>query len=389
MSHISKDVQETSICFVLPNAYDAVSGRTVSGHIGGAEIQVAALAHGLCDRGYPVSFVTWDEGQPDGEDCNGIKVYKTCAREAGLRGLRFFHPRWSSLWAAMRRADASIYCQSVAGELTGQVAVWCRLRKRHFVFIVMTDSDCDRSLRQRAGVRNRLFRRFGLRQANLIAAQTVTQQRLLRQNWDVEAPLVRPCVADFTNGETRRETLRPNTEHRLLWVGRFSPEKRLEWFLDLAEMCPELECDVVGGANTPSQYADSLIKRGAALSNVSFHGRVARAAMAPFYDRARLLVLTSEWEGFPSIFMEAWSHGIPTITTVDSDGLVSTRGLGIVGSTVADLACAAKHLIASHSDWDVCSRQARNYVLANHTVKATTDAFVMALSNIQHGGNTG
>src|SRR6185503_4911636 len=109
---------------------------------------------------------------------------------------------------------------------------------------------------------------------------------------------------------------------RVLWVGRFSPEKRLEWFLDLAAAVPEVEFHVLGAANRPSAYADALVRRAATLSNVVRHGHVAHDQVARFYAGARLLVLTSRFEGFPSTMMEAWSLGVPTVSTVDPDGVV-------------------------------------------------------------------
>jgi len=73
-------------------------------------------------RGREVSFVTYDHGQADGVEIDGIRVYKAFERQAGLRGLRFVHPRWTGLCAAMRRAGADIYYQRTAGVESGRCA---------------------------------------------------------------------------------------------------------------------------------------------------------------------------------------------------------------------------------------------------------------------------
>ena len=67
------------------------------------------MARWLAARGYPVQMLTWDEGQPDEIEIDGVRVFKICRLDGGLVGLRFFHPRWTGLVRAMRRADADLY----------------------------------------------------------------------------------------------------------------------------------------------------------------------------------------------------------------------------------------------------------------------------------------
>ena len=85
-----------------------LSGREGFQHIGGAEVQQVRIASWLAERCYSVSFVTLDHGQPDGINVTGVTVRKAYAAEDGIRGLRFIHPRWSGLWAAMSRANADL-----------------------------------------------------------------------------------------------------------------------------------------------------------------------------------------------------------------------------------------------------------------------------------------
>ena len=131
-----------SICLVAHFAYGVLSGGQC-GHIGGVERQTALLARWLAARGYDVSILTWDEGQPNDVNTDGIRVIKMCRRSAGIAGLRFFLPRWTSLNSAMRRADADLYYQNCAEYVTGQVALWCRHNRRKFVYSVANDPDVD------------------------------------------------------------------------------------------------------------------------------------------------------------------------------------------------------------------------------------------------------
>jgi glycosyltransferase involved in cell wall biosynthesis len=80
-------------------------------------------------------------------------------------------------------------------------------------------------------------------------------------------------------------------------------------------------------------------------------------------------VCTSDYEGFPNIFLEAWSEGLPIVSTFDPDGLIAERGLGAVADPHVDsLAARLAKLLESAERWRAASAAARRYYLENHTV---------------------
>jgi glycosyltransferase involved in cell wall biosynthesis len=165
-------------------------------------------------------------------------------------------------------------------------------------------------------------------------------------------------------------------------VGRLDPQKRFEMLLDLAAACPHLPFDVVGGRAGDSAYASSLLERARRLANVTLHGWVPPDEIGAFYERATALCCTSPVEGFPNTFLEAWSRGVPTVSTVDPDDLVARRGLGGLGATAPELGAVLTRLHASSSEWSECSRRARAYYLAHHTVGAVVDAYEALFADI-------
>ena len=144
------------LCLVAHSAFPTLAGDA-NGHIGGVERQTVLLARWLAARRYDVSILTWDEGQPKDVDIDGVRVIKMCRRSAGIAGLRFLFPRWTSLNSAMRRADADLYYQNCAEYVTGQVALWCRHNRRKFVYSVANDPDVDPHLPDMHTMRERLL----------------------------------------------------------------------------------------------------------------------------------------------------------------------------------------------------------------------------------------
>jgi len=381
---MSASADKLSICFVAHNAFGFLADVDV-GHAGGIERQQVLLARSLAARGHDVTLVTWDHGQEDGAVYGGVRVRKMCAKDAGTRVVRFVHPRLTSLYAAMKRADAQVYCYSCGDLGLGQIVAWCRWHGRRSVFSVASDPDCDPALPVLRAWRERSLYRYGLRNVNRVCVQTKKQQRMITEGWGRRAthiPMPSPGLPGNENEAAPRKLTAPA---RVLWVGRFSHEKRLEWLLDLAERCPGLRFDVVGGANHKSDYAEALAERAASLPNVCAHGRVGDDVLARIYREAHILCCTSVYEGFPNTFLEAWSVGVPLVTTHDPDGVVASEGLGAVGGSVDALAEALLRLTGDGTKYADASRRAQTHYRTRHTVDAVMPLIEQALRETVHG----
>jgi glycosyltransferase involved in cell wall biosynthesis len=380
---LSPPSPKPSICFVALPAYNLLSSREDIGRTGGAEVQQVQIASWLAHQGYDVSFVTLDHGQPDGIDISGIKVYKAYAQEGGVRGLRFLHPRWSGLWAAMTRANADVYYQRGQGNETGQVALWCRLHRRSFVFGAASSADCDPGLSALKSRREKILYRIGLGLADAIVAQTRTQQHLLQRQRRISSVLVRSCGPALKNilPSGCRSSRDPSSMH-VLWVGRISREKRFEWLLDVAMQCPHISFEVVGASNTDSDYSLFLTQRAGRMPNVRMHGRVPHSEMAGHYGRCHVLCCTSVYEGFPNTFLEAWALGIPVLSTFDPDDTIASNGLGWMAHNVEEMVACLRQLAQSPEIRLRASEAAKQYYLMNHTSETCLPTFERVLLDL-------
>ncbi len=367
-----RDHTKPSICLVAHFAHGVLSGER-TGHVGGVEKQTTLMARWLASHGYRVSMVTWDEGQPDEQEIDGIRVIKLCRQNAGVPVIRFFHPRWSSLARALRRAHADVYYHNCGEYVTGQVALWCRMHRKPFVYSVASDPDCDVRLPKMPKRYERELYRYGLVRADRLIVQTRKQEQMIRQGFHRESLVIpMPCVNPPEGVFVAPDP--PTRDARILWVGRIASVKQLEWFLDIAEACPDLAFDVVGPTDG-TEYAAGLLRRAGRIPNVSVHGKVDSANMRCLYRSAALLCCTSRWEGFPNTFLEAWSHGVPVVSTVDPDERITEVGMGAIGIDVDGLIAGIRHSIGSSERWSEMSRNARRYYMANHTLEAVMPRF--------------
>ncbi len=320
------DAIKPKLCMVAHNAYGAMTGGK-AGFIGGVERQVSLMAKWLVDKGWGVSVITWNEGGPAEEIIDGVQVIKACRHDEGIPLVRFVWPRWTSLNAAMRRADADVYYQNCGEYVTGQVALWCRRHKRRFIYSVADDPDCDRRLPLMKTARERVLYRYGLCRADRVIAQTRKQQQALHSGFGVESTVVPMPCSTRVQPTCVASPSAPNG--RLLWVGRICEKKRPDRLIDLARLCPDLSFDLVGPADR-SGYGERIVQQTKRLSNIVVRGPVPRSSMEAVYRSGTCLICTSDYEGFPNTFLEAWRCGLPIITTFDPDDLVADRELGIV-----------------------------------------------------------
>jgi glycosyltransferase involved in cell wall biosynthesis len=122
-----------------------------------------------------------------------------------------------------------------------------------------------------------------------------------------------------------------------------------------------------------------------ALPNLTFLGAVPRRSMSDFYEGSSILCCTSSFEGFPNTFLEAWSYGLPIVSTVDPDHLIEKRRLGYKVDTPAEFAECIQTLKEDPAIWKEMSANARRYYRENHSIAIAMQRFEKVFSNVLAG----
>jgi len=351
--------------------------------VGGEQVQQSLLARALNRSGYQVSMVCMDYGQPDGEEQDGIKVYKAYAPNAGLPVLRFIYPRWIKLWSALRRADADIYYTSCAGMQVGLLALFCQQYKRKFIYRVAHDNDCDPSQLLIRLPRDKYLYKYGLRRANGILAQSEQQAQTLDQNYRR-----RSHVAGMFVEKPMRCMPSRGSDIDVLWVNNIRQFKRPDLVLNLAERMPTVSFHLVGGPHEPELY-EQIKRRAETLRNVTFHGPVPYRQVGHFYDRCRVFLNTSDIEGFPNSYLQAWIRGTPVVAFFDPDGLIRRKALGQAVSSLDEMRLAVFSLLTNASLLQCVGARCREYMLRQYGDDVVLKPYLQMLERLvpQEAGN--
>lgn len=336
------------ICFVGLDNLPVLAAEYGRHAIGGESVQQTLLGRALARRGHDVSMVVADYGQRDAAEREAIRVFKAYRPDTGIPVFRFIHPRWTGMWSALTRADADLYYTSCAGMHVGLVALFCRRFRRRFVFRTASDTDCDASRLLVRFARDRWLYGYGLRRADAILVQSTSQAETLARCYGlagrvagmlVEKPL--PVVARDID---------------VLWVSNIRREKRPDRVLELVEKLADVKFHMAGGSLPGKEDLFLEVARTATTKvNVSFHGRLSYWDANALYSRAKLLVNTSDIEGFPNSYLQAWIRGVPVVTLIDPDGVIEREGLGVAASSFSQMAGAIEELLGDPAAWKAVS----------------------------------
>jgi len=374
--HVPRAAREGSprrhVCFVAPTTWPVISGDTAIKVVGGAEVQQSMIAPALAARGHRVSMICFDYGQPDATVIDGVRIHRLHAPGAGIPGLRFVHPRFTGLWAAMGRVDADVYYQRTAAVFTAYMAAFCRMHGRKSVYAGASDVDFLPGREDIRFSRDKKIFQWGVRHVDRIVTQNDVQQKQLFDHYGIEGVVIPSCyVAPAGAGNDPRGYV--------LWTASMRPSKRAELALEIARRLPQYRFVMIGGPDPDrksQEYFRGLQEAARAIPNLEMKGFVPFTQAERWFNGARLVLNTSLYEGFPNTFLQAWSRGIPTVAFIDT----GSRGPGgepvyDAVEEVSEASWKVERLMRDDALWRDSSKRVKAHFHASHSIEAVIDRY--------------
>lgn len=362
--------RKKTFCFILP----AFSGKPEDPK-GGSEIQVFLLAQELLKRGWEVHYIRenfTDESQE--ETVNGIVLHSLPPRHTKLKWLNKRH-----LLKLMKSIQADVwYCRATVSyvypvwknaQKTGGHVVWACSSDRHLSKNPVPELKKESPLRLLAGsVDNFLFRK-ALKRIDLILLQSLGQKEILQKNWRLQGEVIYNSFPLPSIVDKKRSPL-------ILWIGRLKHIKHPEKFWELVQRFEDKPCHfkMIGREAGNLRFTQELTQMEKSYSRFSYLGEVERDKVFSLLKQAKILVNTSDYEGFPNTFIEAWLHGVPVISlNVDPDGLIQKNKLGSVSHTMEKMARDVERLMENQKVWEETSRRCLEFARKNFNIKDKVD----------------
>ena len=332
---------------------------------------------GLARRGHAVHFLCTEPGTGPVDETIGPVHVRTLPTPESRNSLS-----WVGAWRMYHRALQGLAVQFVyqrsALPLTGMLA-WSAARLgSKFVFAVANDRDLDGRIRQHLGrSRYRLYR-YGLTHADLVIVQSRQQHDLLRLPRNQAIALIPSAV------EVPKETFISKLDEHpaIAWVSSLLPKKRPLAFLDVVAKLPDVRFLAAAPPSADVDLTRRFAERARTLPNLEWLGSVPHSDMDRVYMRAWVLLNTSDAEGVPNTFLEAWARAVPVVSlSIDPDGVIERFGLGRV---VGDLEPASllRGFLADEEARRRAGEAGRAYVETHHALPQVLDAYESALTRL-------
>jgi glycosyltransferase involved in cell wall biosynthesis len=355
------------ICF-WGNISGALNGKTE----GGGELQIAFIAKALARAGHEVVIVDYTTRE-EFTTTDGIKVYTIKNWHKGIRVFRTITHRIGGLYSTLKEQNADIY--------------YCRIRDfRHIIaymvskdvkgkFILHMASDLDAmDFKERfrkyyatttaslwwffSGIMVEIVYPWLLRHSDLVLVQHTGQKKILLSK-NIK-PMIFYNIIDLnaipqSTGKERKD---------FIYVGWFDKRKGSAELFELIQRAPSHTFKIIGPPRdkTGQNYYERLRK----FPNVRLLGKLSHFRTLQEIADSKALINTSNMEGFPNVFIEAWAYGIPVISlNVDPGNVIEDEKLGVFAH--GDINRMVQAL-----DEDLCNddfaRRSTEYIQKNHAL---------------------
>ena len=344
-----------SVCFISPyiNAYiDPGSDEA----IGGAERQQYILAKKMSNEGHDISFITFSRGGPSEEWIGDFRILQTLPVTNSPSRSPYTIYR---LLKGVRKADSDIYYFRGNPQLAILASFCCKLLNRHTVYCVANDSNVNPEQLQdhHPMFEKKLFRKLyvqAIRSTDGVVAQTEAQKEALSQNYAIESTVIPnsypvPPVDSLSPSDKRKY---------VTWIGSLDKtQKQPEMFLRLARKIPEIPFLMIGSTHD-SDYYNEIATGASTISNLEFEGYVRPDRIDDYINKSRILINTSQYEGFPNTYLEAWRFAVPVIALHHTlDGALEKHEMGIHARSFSEL---VRHTRAVYFDFKKLNRLGLN-----------------------------
>lgn len=337
------------ICFVMANAYPVISDG--GEQVGGAELQAWLIAKTLSKK-FDVHFIV--KGKEEGKETkNGVRIHK----------LKYINPVIGHLkiLKKMFEVDADVYYQRTGGMGTIKIGLFCMFKNKKFAFHVSRDEQLDEGYPFN---RNRFFSYlydFAVGKASIIFIQNKIQGKKLLQKFGRKGMMLKNIIDPGCNFNEKKDFI--------VWVANISNPKKPLKYIFLARKLPQYRFVMIGNPADKDLF-ERVQKEASSLPNLDFLGFKPFHEADKYISEARVFVNTSEFEGFPNTFLQAWRCSTPVVSlNIDPDEIIDGYGLGFHSGSFENMVRDVQSLMEDKDLNKQLGHNGREYVKKNHDIK--------------------
>lgn len=367
-------------CF-LGNISSALKGKTQ----GGAELQIALLAKALACKGHEVVII--DPSAPESfVTPEGIKLINIPDWNKGVRGIRLFLHRIPNLKKVLAEQRADFYYARMRiyfHYLSYKVA---KKLKSKFILAIAHDIDVlsiRRKLKYKYSNNFNLFSFLSLQLPNDLVFHYLIKRAdyitIQHAGQKINCHSIKGKVVLFPNiiDDSNFPVVEHPSRDYYIHVGTLTIIKGISNLLELVDKLDKTNTIVIVG-NAGDNKSKKILEKLTKSANVVFKGGLSHSETIKLIANSKALINTSNYEGFPNIFLEAWTTGVPVISlNVNPGDVFNQYELGLYCD--GDLN-KMKECIESDELLNIDRKKLVMYAAAFHSFATAADRFINFLN---------
>jgi glycosyltransferase involved in cell wall biosynthesis len=225
---------------------------------------------------------------------------------------------------------------------------------------------------------------WGLSRTDRIFVQHSGQLSRLSPRWRSKASVLpKVCLFGSNGDETLSTKSHLERANYVAWVGSLTQLRRPDLLIEIARKLPAIRFVVCGGPTlfmSAPGYGEQIINELRATANIDYLGQVAPEKAHQVIADAAILLSTSDVEGFPNTFVQAWSTGTPVVTLkIDPDHIIEQLRLGTLSGSIESAIADINGLISSPEQREEIAVRAHKHVMTAHSETEVVAAFESAV----------
>ena len=348
------------IAIIFPKDSSAIFDDKSTETFGGATVQMFLLANEFSNyEDIDVSCLVVNFGRKDGEVINGLKIYNTFSKKDNLFiKIIKFHK-------AIYKVKTGVIIQHGLTIFSCLLAVYCKVFGTKFVYMFASDVEAD-GCYQRTNKKALLFKLL-VRCADVLITQNQYQYRKIFTDYSRKTNIL-------YSGFPIKKLLNTNRDF-ILWIGRAEKLKNPLKFIDLASLNSDHKFVMVCNNSVgPEDYFNRMKYLADGVKNIEFIPYVPFSKINAYFRGAKLLVNTSDYEGFPQVFIQAAMNKVPIISlNVNPDNFITKYNCGVVcDGDELFMNQSIQNLLIDSQQLNQLSKNAYNYAREHHDIKKNT-----------------
>lgn len=277
----------------------------------------------------------------------------------------------TNVYHILRKLNPDFIYQRVSCAYTGIAAYYANKYNKTMIWHISSDNDVkpwEFNLKKQIifDYIDKKFAEYGIMNCSKIIGQTKYQNKLLKKYYSKKCEVI---ISNFH--PLPAHEIQKKHPVKILWVSNIKSIKRPEIFVEVAkhfEQFRNVKFCMIGGKQNKkltTQLEEEINK----IKNLEYLGEKTLKEVNNLFCQAHIFINTSDSEGFPNTFIQAWMRRVPVVSlNVDPDNVLKNHGIGFHSGNLEQLFKDTKRLIEDEELRETMGKRAQEYAFKHHSL---------------------